>query len=201
MPESEIKKRHVHGGDASIMKASTMRPTEARTVTWPEIPEWQRDNKYILSGYRPEKADYLEVLSSLTFIHNETCNVYTHLIGALVLPFIAMASLKLLSKPQFFDVVGMDYIMFGMFFWCAECCLIFSAVYHLMGPYSHDMEQFWHRADLLGIVIVTVGTFIPGIYYIYTCNPGLQLLHWIIVSHPQRPLFLTLEPRYRILIC
>ena len=56
---------------------------EARTVTWHEVSEWQRDNKYILSGYRAKKADYLEVFTSLTFLHNETCNVYTHLIGAL----------------------------------------------------------------------------------------------------------------------
>ncbi|KAG9313415.1 hypothetical protein JVU11DRAFT_5734 [Chiua virens] len=23
------------------------------TLSWNEIPEWQRDNEYILSGYRP----------------------------------------------------------------------------------------------------------------------------------------------------
>ena len=24
----------------------------SKTLTWREIPEWQRDNEYILSGYR-----------------------------------------------------------------------------------------------------------------------------------------------------
>jgi len=37
--------------------------------------------------------------------------------------------------------------------------------------------------DLLGIVILTVATFIPGIYYIFICEPGLQKLHWAIVSY------------------
>ncbi|KAG8664346.1 uncharacterized protein FPOAC1_013684 [Fusarium poae] len=71
--------------------------------------------------------------------------------------------------------------MFSVFFCSAEICLIFSAMYHLMGCLSHEREQFWHRLDLLGIVIVTVGTFIPGIYYIFNCEPTLQKIHWIIV--------------------
>ena len=73
MSRPEIKKRPVQGVNTSTMAALTVRRTaEARTVTWLEISEWQRENKYILSGYRPEKADYLEILTSLTFLHNET---------------------------------------------------------------------------------------------------------------------------------
>ena len=187
MSGPEIKKRHVQGVDTSTMETPRARPKAApRTVTWHEISEWQRDNKYILSSYRPEKADYLEILTSLTFLHNETCNVYTHLVGALLLPLLATACMRALSEPQFLNVSGTDYVMFGIFFWCAECCLIFSATYHLVGPHSHDVDQLWLRMDLLGIVIVTVGTFIPGINYIFTCEPGLQRLHWAIVSHSQR---------------
>ncbi|OBT76498.1 hypothetical protein VF21_03947 [Pseudogymnoascus sp. 05NY08] len=183
------------------MEAPTTRPTaKARTTTWHEIPERQRDNKYILSGYRLEKADYLDIVTSLTFLHNETCNVYTHLVGALLLPLIATTFMRILSEPQFLNVLGTDYFMFGIFFWCAECCLIFSATYHLVGSHSHDVEQFWHRMDLLGIVIVTVGTFIPGIFYIFICEPGLQKLHWaIIVALGSTTAALISIPRFRTL--
>lgn len=189
MSGPEIRKRQLEGVHTSTMEAPTTRPTaKARTTTWHEIPERQRDNKYILSGYRLEKADYLDIVTSLTFLHNETCNVYTHLVGALLLPLIATTFMRVLSEPQFLNVLRTDYFMFGIFFWCAECCLIFSATYHLVGSHSHDVEQFWHRMDLLGIVIVTVGTFIPGIFYIFICEPGLQKLHWAIVSHSERQL-------------
>lgn len=171
------------------MSEITNCPTaKARTVTWHEISKWQRGNKYILSGYRPEKADYLETFTSLTFLHNETCNMYTHLVGALLLPFIATTFMRVLSEPQFLNVSGTDYVMFGLFFWCAECCLIFSATYHLMESHSYNTERFWHQIDLLGIVIATMGTFIPGIYYIFTCEPSLQNLHWTIVSYSEQPL-------------
>ncbi|RYP70929.1 hypothetical protein DL769_004820 [Monosporascus sp. CRB-8-3] len=154
---------------------------KARTVTWQEISEWQLDNKYILSGYRPEKADYLEILTSLTFLHNETCNVYTHLVGALLLPLVATAFLRYLAEPQFLNLSSMDYAMFGIYVWSAEICLVLSTLYHLMQPHSHQVEQFWHGMDLLGIVIVTVGTFSSGIYYVFFCEASLQKLHWAII--------------------
>lgn len=180
---SGIKKRHVPGVNMSTTKApTTQSKADARTVARHEVFEWQLDNRYILSGYRPAKADYLEIFNSLTFLHNETCNVYTHLIGALLLPLIATAFMRALHGSQFFNVSGADYVMLGIFFWCAECCLASSAGYHLMGSHSHNVEQFWHGLDLLGIVIVTVATFVSGIYYIFFCEPSLQRLHWAIVS-------------------
>ncbi|KAJ6784447.1 hypothetical protein PWT90_11022 [Aphanocladium album] len=166
------------------MKLSTVLATakRGRTLTWSEAAEWQRDSDFILSGYRRKKADYLEVFFSLAFLHNETCNVYTHLVGALLLPQTATNVLRSLSQPQFFDVSSTDYTMFNIFFGSAECCLLLSTAFHLLGAHSHKVEQFWHRMDLLGIVIVTMGTFIPGIYYIYYCEPFLQLVHSIIVG-------------------
>src|SRR6266480_1206807 len=100
MSGAELKKRQ----GPKVNMSTTNGPTnqskaKARTVAWQEASEWQLDTKYILSGYRPEKADYLEIFTSLTFLHNETCNVYTHLIGALLLPLIATAFMRVLSEP------------------------------------------------------------------------------------------------------
>ncbi|KAG7414877.1 Adiponectin receptor protein 1 [Fusarium oxysporum f. sp. raphani] len=156
---------------------------EPRTVALHDIPVWRQGNKYILAGYRPMKANYPQVIKSLSFLHNETWNVYTHLIGAVLLPPYATAILRTISGPQYIDVTRIDFIMFNIFFCSAESCLSSSAVYHLIGSHSHEAEQLWHRRDLLGIVILTVGTFIPGIYYIFYCDPILQKIHWIIVCH------------------
>lgn len=188
MTGAELKKRQVPKVDMSTTNEPTDQlKAKGRTVTWQKVSEWQLDNKYILRGYRPEKADYLEIFTSLTFLHNETCNVYTHLLGALLLPLFATTFLRYLAEPQFQKVSSMDYTMFGFYFWCAEICLVLSALYHLLQPYSHHVEQFWHGMDLLGIVIATVGTFSSGIYYGYFCEPSLQKLHWAIVCLSERP--------------
>ncbi|KAL4961994.1 hemolysin-III protein [Aspergillus stella-maris] len=163
MTGAEIKKRQVPKVNMNTTNNPTNQPkAKARTVTWQEISEWQFDNKYILSGYRPAKADYLEIFTSLTFLHNESCNRY-------------------LAEPQFLNVSFMDHTMFGIYFWCAEVCLVLSALYHLIQPHSHQVEQFWHGMDPLGIVIVTVGTFSSGIYYVFFCEASSQKLHWAIV--------------------
>ena len=192
MSAAELKQRqgpkvHTSATDDPTNMPNTRAKAKARTAMWHEIPEWQFDNQYILRGYRPEKADYLEILSSLTFLHNETCNVYTHLIGAVLLPFVATVFLRFLGEPQFLNVSYMDYRMFGIYFWCAELCLVLSTLYHLMQPHSHKAELFWHGMDLLGIVIVTVATFSSAIYYLFFCESGLQKVHWAIVSLSQRP--------------
>lgn len=182
MSGAELKKRQVPKANMSTANDSTKQTNvAAQTVTWQEISEWQFDNKYILSGYRPEKADYLEIFSSLGFLHNETCNVYTHLVGALILPLVATVFLRYLTEPQFLNIASMDYYMFGIYFLSAETCLILSTLYHLMQPHSHHVEQFWHGMDLLGIVIVTIGTFSSGIYYVFFCEASLQQMHWAII--------------------
>ncbi|KEF59777.1 uncharacterized protein A1O9_04625 [Exophiala aquamarina CBS 119918] len=201
MSKTEIKKRHVQDVNTSSMEASKNQPkAEARTVKWHEVPEWQIDSRYILSGYRPAKADYLGVFTSLTFLHNETCNVYTHLVGALLLPLTAFTFMRVFPDPQFLNVSETDYIMFGLYFVVAEACLVFSAIYHLMQDHSQKVEEFWHGMDLLGIVIVTVGTFVSGIYYIFICEPRLQKIHWaIILTSGTATAVLIAKPTFRSL--
>ncbi|KAK1255264.1 hypothetical protein MKX08_009259, partial [Trichoderma sp. CBMAI-0020] len=180
---AELKKQQTPKPKSSSMDDHIDEPktNESHTVTCQEISNWQFDNKYILTGYRPENPDYLAVFTSLTFLHNETCNIYTHLVGALLVPLLTPALLHFFSKPQFLGVSFMDYLMFEIYFWCAETCLVLSALYHLMQPHSHRIELFWLGMDLLGIVIITVGTISSGVYYIFFCDPSLQKLHWAII--------------------
>lgn len=183
-PEA-LKQRHVQLVDENDAKQVMSNPAPTtRTLKWHDIPKWRQDNEYILTGYCFLEADDRQIIRRLTFLHNETCNVYTHLIGAVLLPLFANTVLRNMYGVLYIDVTRTDFVMFSVFFCSAEICLIFSTTYHLMGSHSPEREQFWHRMDLLGIIIVTVGTFIPGIYYIFNCEPMLQQIHWTIVCYP-----------------
>lgn len=107
--------------------------------------------------------------------------MYTHLVGALLLPLIATASLRYLAEPIFLNVSYIDHAMFWIYFGCAETCLVLSAFYYLMQSHSHHGERFWHRIDLLGIIIVTFGTLSSGAYYVFFCEASLQKLHWAVI--------------------
>lgn len=43
-----------------------------------DLPDWAQDNEHLMSGYRPCCASYQHCIDSLFYLHNETCNVYTH---------------------------------------------------------------------------------------------------------------------------
>lgn len=181
---SDTKKRNMRSADRKVMETLNDGPEAGPwTVAWDEAPDWQRDNKYILRGYRPGSTSYSKVVDSLKFSHNETCNIYTHLLGALLLPLVAVGFMQVLSEPRFLTVSGRDYIVLGIFLCSAECCLVFSTAYHLLGCHSYTLEQFWLRMDLLGIVAVTVGTSVSGIYYVFACHPSLRALHCTLVRH------------------
>ena len=49
-----------------------------------EVPSWQRDGEYIKTGYRVDYESGCEVASTLCRCHNESTNIWTHLIGAIV---------------------------------------------------------------------------------------------------------------------
>ncbi|PVH86601.1 HlyIII-domain-containing protein [Cadophora sp. DSE1049] len=181
MSESKLKKRRSQASDTGTMEGNTVcPPRRPKLLTYEEIQEWSRDNKFIRTGYRPEKPDYKDMLLSLTYVHNETCNIYTHLIGAILVWPVAYIYMRILPEPQYDNVLPADYVMFIIFFFSCEFCLLSSATYHLMQPHSHEVEQFWHRMDLTGIAVIIAGTFIAAIYYFFICQPAVQILHWVI---------------------
>ncbi|RKF57778.1 ADIPOR-like receptor SPBC12C2.09c [Erysiphe neolycopersici] len=61
---------------ATSVKSSSL------TVTWEKLPAWQQDNHYIRTGYRPASASFLKSFASLGYLHNESVNIYSHLLGA-----------------------------------------------------------------------------------------------------------------------
>ncbi|KAJ3104385.1 hypothetical protein HDU96_008935, partial [Phlyctochytrium bullatum] len=59
------------------------------TVGYAKMPSWYHDNQYIRTGYRRIQFTYKGCVRSLLYLHNETGNIYTHLIGT-VLFFVLM---------------------------------------------------------------------------------------------------------------
>ena len=53
----------------------------ANLVTFDDIPDWCSNNSHIHYGYRKTHLSYMKLLKSVFSIHNETFNIWTHLIG------------------------------------------------------------------------------------------------------------------------
>lgn len=153
------------------------------TVLWHELPSWQRDNHFITSGYRPASNSYHRSFLSLGHLHNETVNIYTHLIGAVV---------ALLSSFIIYSVLGSRYesatredvLVFSCYFLGAVACLGMSATYHLISNHSEQVAIWGNKLDYLGIVFLIWGSFIPILYYGFQSEPQLMKTYATMVRLP-----------------
>lgn len=158
----------------------TAEPTR-RLKSWDEIPSWQQDNEYILSGYRQATGCFKTCVESLGYAHNETINIYSHLIGAaifLTAPIYAYRALYL----RYPLATRADVFVFSTFFYGVSICFMLSATYHTINNHSPNVQRFGNQLDYLGIVILMWGSTIPSIYYGFYCDPRLQKIYWANVS-------------------
>lgn len=179
-------------------KKATPQSSGGRVLkTWDEIHSWQQDNEYILSGYRPASYSFRKSYASLGYIHNETINIYSHVIGAAIflsMPIYTYRALYL-RYPQ---ATAADVVVFSTFFYGVSICFFLSATYHIIGNHSPNIQKFGNQLDYLGIVILMWGSTIPSIYYGFYCDPGLQKAYWANVTIlAALCIVATLHPRFR----
>ncbi|XVE86978.1 hypothetical protein DITRI_Ditri18aG0079100 [Diplodiscus trichospermus] len=76
-------------------------------VEYHSLPGYLRDNEYILGHYRSEWP-MKQVLLSIFTIHNETLNVWTHLIGFFI--FLSLTIYTAMKVPKVVDLQSLQHI-------------------------------------------------------------------------------------------
>lgn len=158
-----------------------------------QVPAYCQDNPYILSGYRPISNSFSACWSSWLYLHNESLNIYTHLIPAVA--FLATEAVMVTYLDSFYpDASAKDHLVFGFFLATSVTCMIASATYHTVMSHSHEVENLFLRFDFVGIVVQILGNFVSGVYMGFYCEPQLQKLYWTMVSCAQLLLYYSLMP-------
>ena len=170
---------------ASEVVASTAKNVERQlenvlTVLWDDLPQWQQDNHYIRSGYRPASASFKKSFASLGYVHNESVNIYSHLLGAVMFSALSVV-LYTAIKPRYESSTSSDIIAFSFFFAGAAMCLGMSATYHAVSNHSPMVAKYGNKLDYVGIVFLITGSFIPSVFYGFYCQPNLQKFYWTMV--------------------
>jgi adiponectin receptor len=150
-------------------------------LRWNDLLSWQRDNEFILTGYRPVSGSLRKSLDSLQYVHNEVVNIYSHLLGAVLFAILAIYVYARIRNHHAAIQVG-DIIGFATFFFGVILCFFLSASFHIMLNHSEKVAAYWNQFDYLGIVILIWGSTVPSIYYGFYCDPNLQKLYWAVVS-------------------
>lgn len=134
-----------------------------------EIEAWQHDNEYLHSHYRRASNSYYACLSSLCYLHNQTGNIYSHLIGVVFFSAWAVQTYNELSK-RYPTSDQNDLIAFGVFFAGAVICFGLSVTFHTLGCHSRRVYHTWLLLDLYGIFAMILGTVYSATYYGFYCE-------------------------------
>ncbi|KAK3593966.1 hypothetical protein CHS0354_040703 [Potamilus streckersoni] len=129
----------------------------------------------ILAGYRLPNQRWLYYVKSLFQLHNETLNVWTHLIGALLIVHrlhIYSGEYDYLTDPHSWPVLA-----FGI---CSIMCDFTSSCVHLFHSKSPYIHYIAFMVDYIGATIYSFGSGML-LYYVQS-DPHLYNIfgHWFL---------------------
>lgn len=153
---------------------------DPQLLSFEDLPEWYRDNEYILHGYRHVSGCVATSVRSLLYLHNESINIYTHLLPAVAF-MIGEGTVLRHLHVKYPNVTVPDEIIFTLFILTAILCLLSSAGYHMLSNHSESVNNLSLRVDFAGIMVLTVGDFVSGIYMVFWCEPTPKIIYWTMV--------------------
>ncbi|KAK7924764.1 hypothetical protein PG985_006818 [Apiospora marii] len=175
------------GRAASVSLASSAKNAEVqvgqalrRLLHWDDLPAWRRDNQFLLRGYRADSGSYGASLQSLFYVHNESVNIWTHLLGCGAFAVVGGLALHRgfeFVAPRYASASPRDLLVFGCFFAGAVACLGMSATFHTLMNHSPDVAKWGNKLDYSGIVCLIVGSYVPALYYGLFCLPELMTVY------------------------
>lgn len=124
---------------------------------------------FIGYGYRVDYS-FSQCLLSIFSIHNETMNIWSHLIGFLCTLF---AGISILVEYQAKEIPLLARVATASYIVGACCCLLFSTVYHVFGCMSDVYQQYLLILDMGGVAMLTGGSLFVWIAYGFYCTPVL----------------------------
>ncbi|KAI1083102.1 HlyIII-domain-containing protein [Whalleya microplaca] len=148
----------------------------ALLLLWDDLPSWRRDNAYIKSGYRGESNSFWRSFTSLFYVHNESVNIWSHVLGVFVFGILG-AWLYHVIAPRYASASGTDVLVFACFFAGAVLCLGMSATFHAISNHSEHVSKWGNKLDYSGIVFLIVGSYVPALYYGLFCMPGVMTVY------------------------
>ncbi|XP_034555662.1 membrane progestin receptor beta [Notolabrus celidotus] len=161
----------------------TSLPLPSPTVEASQVPGLFRE-PYILSGYRPVNQGWRCYLLSLFQRHNESLNVWTHLLAGPIILHSWWANVDALGYT--FNAASLPLTVFLV---SSLTYLFFSVAAHLLQSHSEHKHYFFFFLDYVGVAVYQYGCALA--HYFYTSEstwressigllflPGALFLAW-----------------------
>jgi len=140
-----------------------------------ELDEWQQDNHFIRSGYVRGTSSYKKCFQSLFYLHNETVNIYSHLLPS-SLSLIAITYYINYRLEMYDNYLGIwEKLNFELFGAAVTFCMFMSSTFHCMKSHSHKVSRFGNQLDYFGIVILISCSLISVVSFALYDEPTLKV--------------------------
>ncbi|KAH7016301.1 putative hemolysin-III channel protein Izh2 [Microdochium trichocladiopsis] len=135
-----------------------------KLMSYHEIPSWQQDNEFLLSGYRPISGSLYRSLRSVLYMHNETVNILSHMSGC-----IAFTTIPFFLHHMHHPTIS-RYCFGVAFYYYTDV----KNIFHFLSNHSRSWAQSCNRLDYLGIVVLVWSANAPVVHYGLSGLPDLQ---------------------------
>jgi adiponectin receptor len=159
---------------------SVPRQQGQQLLTWEALPVWYQDNHLVITGYRGICNSTWACIESMFSLHNETVNIWTHMIPGFAFAF-GQIFLQLLIEFSFPEATFLDRFVFTTNLGCAMITMALSSLYHTLMCHSEHVSGLWLRIDYLGILTLILGSFFSGIYVGFYCEPLPRNVYWTMI--------------------
>ncbi|PRT56059.1 Uncharacterized protein C30D11.11 [Wickerhamiella sorbophila] len=145
-----------------------------------ELPDGWKDNPYIINGYRFCR-NHTECISSVGRLHNETANIWTHVVGFIVL--LGLAFYEMPSTDTWQALTWVDRIPVVVFIIAALKCLFCSVTWHTFCNIAHlHIKQRMSCVDYTGITVLIAASIVTTIHASLYCHPVARTFYTILTS-------------------
>ncbi|KAI9829503.1 MAG: hypothetical protein M1819_006323 [Sarea resinae] len=151
------------------VESAIKRAREHGLLKYEDLPDPWRVNPHILGGYR-FKETKIDCIRSVLSISNEMVNIWSHLLGLIVVLTIAFYFYP--TSVNFSASTKSDICIAAVFFFAACKCLVCSTMWHTMNSIAEQslMERF-ACVDYTGISLLIAASIMTTEYTAFYCEP------------------------------
>jgi len=124
-----------------------------------------------------DQLNWRECALSVFQIHNETGNIWTHLLPSLIFCAVLLYILVyLLDNFTFLEKIVFSYSLVA-----GITCFVLSAAYHTFSCHSQQAFEVFLRLDLSGIIMAMNGGMFTSTFFGYYCFPTHRNIYCALI--------------------
>ncbi|KAH7264851.1 hemolysin-III related-domain-containing protein [Fusarium redolens] len=162
------------------------------------IADIRYESQFIQTGYRASSNSIKKSVRSILSIHNETVNIWSHILGCILFLVIPVYVFTTEIPPRYKVATREDIAVRTIYFIGVTICFFLSATCHTVSNHPSHVHHLSVQFDYLCILILMYSAMIPLIYYGFVCDHFLRNMYWGLVSVNAGLCALsTMHPRFR----